>query len=69
MCSDQSGRQYVEKHWLVLIVAEVLVEGEMVPVVSGFLVKKVMTPHGSAMLDEEEERVLSSGALVATWCF
>jgi len=53
----------------VLLVAEVLVEEETVLAVSGFLVKKVMTPHGSAMLNEEEEMVLSSGVLAVTWCF
>ena len=64
MCSGQQD----QSHRLVLLVAEVLVEEETVLVVSGFLVKKVMTPHGSAMQDEEEKMVLSSGALVATWC-
>jgi hypothetical protein len=53
----------------VLLVAEVLVEEETVLAVSGFLVKKVMTPHGSLMLEEEEEMVLSSGVLAAIWCF
>jgi len=53
----------------VLLETEVLVEGEMVLVVSGLLVKKVMTPHGSMTLDEEEEVVLSSSVLAAIWCF
>jgi len=53
----------------VLLVVEVLVEEGTVLAVSGFLVKKEMTPHGSAMLDEEEEMVLSSGVLAAIWCF
>jgi len=69
MCSDQPDRQSVQTHRLVLLMAEVLFEGETVLVVSGLLVEKVMTPHGSAMLDEEEEMVLSSGVLAATWCF
>ena len=69
MCSDQPDRQSVQAFRLVLLVAEVLVEGETVLVVSGLLVKKVMTPHGSVMLDQEEEMVLSSSALDATWCF
>jgi hypothetical protein len=53
----------------VLIVAEVLVKEGTVLAVSGFLVKKVMTPHGSVMLDEEEKMVLSFGVLAVTWCF
>jgi len=68
MCSDQPGRQSIQKHRLVLLVAEVLVKGEMVLAVSGLLVKRGMIPHESATLDEEEYMVLSSGALVATWC-
>jgi len=52
----------------VLLVAEVLVEEETVLAVSGFLAKKVTIPHGSAMPDEDEEMVLSSGVLAATWC-
>jgi hypothetical protein len=52
----------------VLLVAEVLVEEGMVLSVSGFLVKRGMIPHESVTLDEEEKMVLSSGALVATWC-
>ena len=51
-----------------LLVAEVLVEEGTVLAVSGFLVKKVMTLHGSVTLDEEEEMVLSSSALAVTWC-
>ncbi|XP_021311899.1 uncharacterized protein LOC110433709 [Sorghum bicolor] len=58
MCSDQPDRQSVQAFRLVLLVAEVLVEGETVLVVSGLLVKKVMTPHGSVMLDQEEEMKL-----------
>ena len=67
MCLDQLDRQSIHTHRLVLLVAEVLIEGETILVVCGFLVKKVMTPHGSATLDEEEKMVLSSGTLVATW--
>jgi len=48
--------------------AEVLVEEETVLVVSGFLVKRGMIPHKSVILDEEEKMVLSSDAMVATWC-
>jgi len=53
----------------VLLVAEMLVEVEIALVVSEILVKKVMIPHGSLTLDEEEEMVLSSGVLAVTWCF
>jgi len=53
---------------MVFLVAEVMVEEETVLAVSGFLVKKVMTPHGSVMLDEEEKIVLSSSVLAVTWC-
>jgi len=52
----------------VLLVAEVLVEEGTVLAVFGFLVKKVMILHESVTLAEEEEMVLSSGALAATWC-
>jgi len=48
--------------------AEVLVEEGTVLAVSGFLVKRGMIPLESVTLDEEEKMVLSSGALVATWC-
>ena len=51
-----------------LLVAEVLVEEGTVLAVSGFLVKKVMILHGSVMLAEEVEMVLSSGALAVIWC-
>ena len=61
------GRQLVQRHWLVLL-AGVLVGEDKVLLVSGLLVKKGMIPHGSEKLDEEK-MVLSSGALVATWCF
>ena len=49
-----------------LLVAEVLVEGETVLAMSGLLVKRGMIPHESTMLDEEEEMVLSSSALATT---
>jgi len=52
----------------VLLVAEVLVEGEMLLFVSGLLVQKGMIPHGSMTLGEGEKMMLSSGALVVTWC-
>jgi len=48
----------------VLVEEEVLIEGEMVLAVSGFLVKRGTME--SAILDEEEKAVLSFGALVAT---
>ena len=67
MYPDQPDRQPVQRHRLVLL-AGVLVEEEKVLLVSRLLVKKGMIPHGSATLDEEEKMVLSSGALVATWC-
>ena len=69
ICSDRLDRQSAQAHRLALLVDEVLVEEEMVLAVSGFLVKKVMTPHGSVIWDEKEEMVLSSGVLVAIWCF
>jgi hypothetical protein len=50
----------------VLLVAEVLVEEKMVLAAFGFLAKREMIPHESAILDEEEKAVLSSGALVVT---
>jgi len=50
----------------VLLVAEVLIEGEMVLVASGFLAKREMIPHELVTLDEEEKAVLSSNVLVAT---
>jgi len=67
ICSDQLDRQSAQVHRLVLLVAEVLDEEGTVLVVSGFLVKKVMILHGLVTL-AEEEMVLSSDALVATWC-
>ena len=69
MCSDQPGRQSVQKHQLVLLVAEVLVEGEKILVVSVFLVKKGMMLPGSVTLNEEERMVPFSGASVGSWCF
>jgi len=51
------------------LAAGVLVGEEKVLLVFGPLVKKGMMLPGSVMLGEEEEMVLSSGALVATWCF
>jgi len=66
--SDQLDRQFAQAHRLVLLVAEVPVEEGTVLAVSGFLVKRGMIPHESATLDEEEKMVLSSGALVVTWC-
>ena len=57
--------QSAQAHRLVFLVAEVLIEEEMVLVASGFLVKRGMIPHDSATLDEKEKAVLSSGVLVA----
>jgi len=51
------------------LVAEMLVEEGTILAVSRFLVKRRMILHESVTLDEEEKMVLSSGALVATWCF
>ena len=67
-CPDQPDRQPVQRHRLALLAARVLVREEKVLLVSRLLVKKGLIPHGSATLDEEEKMVLSSGALVATWC-
>jgi len=50
----------------VFLVAEVLVEEEMVLVASGFLVKRGTIPHESVTLDEEEKAVLFFGVLVPT---
>jgi len=47
-------------------VVEVLIEEEMVLVVSGLLVKRGTIPHESATLDGEKKAVLSFGVLVAT---
>jgi len=69
MCPDQPDRQPVQRYRLVLLATGVLVEEEKILLVSRLLVKKVMTPHGSVMLDEEEEMVLSSGTLAVTWYF
>jgi len=52
----------------VLLVADVLVEDGTILAMCGFLVKKVMILHGSMTLVEEEEMVLSSGALAVIWC-
>ena len=68
-CPDQPDWQPVQRHRLVLLAAGILVEKEKELLVSGLLVKKGMMLHGSVMLDEEEEMVVSSSALVATWCF
>ena len=65
--SDQPDRQPIQRHRLVLL-ARVLVEEDKVLLVFELLVKKEMIPHELATLDEEEKMVLSSGALVATWC-
>jgi len=63
---DPLDRQSAQVHRLVLRVAEVLIEEEMVLVVSEFLVKKGTIPRELATLDEEEKAVLSSSILVAT---
>ena len=66
--SNQLDRRSAQVHWLELLVAEVLTEEGTVFTVFGFLVKREMIPHESATSDEAEKVVLSSGALVATWC-
>jgi len=48
------------------LVDEVLIEEDIVLVVSGFLVRRGTIPHKSVTLDAEEKAVLSSGVLVAT---
>jgi len=52
------------------LVAEVLlvVEVAMVLAESGLLVKKGTIPHESVTLDVEEKALLSSNALLVTWC-
>ena len=52
----------------VLVEEEVLIEGVMVLVASGFLVKTETIPHESVTPNEEEKAVLSSDILVVTWC-
>jgi len=53
------------------LLAEVLlaVEVETVLAVSELLAKKETIPHDLVFLEEEEEAILSSGALLVTWCF
>jgi len=51
-----------------LLVAEVLIKKGTVLAVSRFLLKREMIPRESVTLDEEEKMVLSSDALVVTWC-
>ena len=63
---DPLDRQSAQAHWLVFLVAEVLIEEEMVLAVSGFLVKRGTIPHESVTLDEEEKVGLSSCVFVAT---
>ena len=62
---DPLDRQSAQAHRLMFLVAEMLIEEEMVLVVSRFLVKREMIPRESATLDEEEKAVLSFGILVA----
>ena len=69
MCPDQPGRQSVQKHRLVFLVVEVLVEEEKLLLVSEFLVEKGMMLAGSGTLDKEERMVPSSGVLVGSWYF
>ena len=63
---DLLDRQSAQARRLMFLMVEVLIEGEMVLAVSGFLVKRGMIPHESATLDEETKAVLSSSVLVAT---
>ena len=51
-----------------MLLAGVLVEEEKVLLAFGLPVNKGMIPLGSTTLDQKEEMVLSSGALVVTWC-
>jgi len=48
------------------LVAEAMVEEEMVLAVSGFLVKRWTIPYGSVTLDEEKKAALSSGVSIVT---
>ena len=68
-CPDQLDWQLVQRHRLVLLAVGVLVGEEKVLLVFEPPVKKGMMLPGLVMLDEEEKMVLSSGALVVTWCF
>ena len=63
---DLLDRQSAQAYRLMFVVAEVLIEEEMVLAVSGFLVKRGTIPHESVTLDEEEKAVLSCGVLVVT---
>jgi len=69
ICPDEPDRQSDQKHRLVLLVAEVLVEEEKLLLVSEFLVEKGTMLPGLETLDEEERMVLSSGALAGSWYF
>ena len=63
---DLLDRQFAQARRLMSLVAGVLIEEEMVLVVSRFLVRRGTIPHESVTLDKEEKAVLSSGVLVAT---
>ena len=63
---DPLDRQSAQAHRLMFLVAEVMVEEEMVLAVSGFLVKRGTIPHESVTLDEEKKAALSSGVSFAT---
>ena len=69
MCPDQPDRQFVQKHQLVLLVAEVPVEEEKVPLVSEVSVEKGMMLPGLVILDQVERMVPSSGPSAESWCF
>jgi len=53
----------------VLLVAEVLVDGEKLLLASEFPVENGMMLPGSETPDEEEKMVLSSSALAGSWYF
>jgi len=63
-------RQSTRVHRLISLLAKVLlaVEVEMPLAVSELLAKKEMIPHESVILEGEEEVMLSSSILAASWC-
>ena len=69
MCPDQPDRQSVQIHRQVHLTAGVLIVGENVLLVSGPPIEEDRMLCGSGILDEVERMVLSSDALVGSWCF
>jgi len=53
---------------MLFLSAEVLIKGETVLLVSRALIEEVKVIPRSEMLDEMERMVLSSVALVGSWC-